>query len=81
MTFPVALPLGKHRVHKFRDLARSAVKRVSVPVSVQKLAQMPMTIMGLAAISSGILMLTLTGGIMFIGLALIGLEYLIADDQ
>ena len=84
MTIPIALPLGrsqgKHRIRKFRDFARTAVKRVSVPKSVRKLAEMPMTLMGLGVISSAIIMLTVTGGLMFIGICLIGLEYLIADE-
>lgn len=83
MTFPVALSLSrsgsKHRI-KIRDFARSAVKRVSVPKSIRKLAEMPMTLMGIGLIASAVTILTVVGGLMFIGIALIGLEYLISDD-
>lgn len=84
MSYPVTLPFApsraKHRASKVRDFAKRAVARVSVPKSIKKLAEMPMTLMGLGVISAGVIMLTTVGGLMFIGVALIGLEYLIADE-
>ena len=82
MTFPVALPLRrtKHRAHTVRDAVKRAFTHVRRQESVRKLAEMPMTVTGIGTIAAGILMLTTVGGLMFIGLALIGLEYLIADE-
>jgi len=84
MTYPVALPFrrsrAKHRVHTVKDAVKRAFSHVRRQESVRKLAEMPMTVTGIGTIAAGILMLTTVGGLMFIGLALIGLEYLIADE-
>lgn len=83
MSYPVSLPFtasrAKHKVHKFRGMARSTIRHVSVPKSLKKMAEMPMTLAGIGLIASAVTILTLTGGLMFIGVTLIGLEYLVTD--
>lgn len=84
MSYPVSLPFSqsyaKHRTRKIRDFARRAVRGISVPQSVRRIAQMPLTVLGIASISTAILTVSLAGGLAFIGLVLIGLEYLVSDE-
>jgi len=82
MTFPVALPLGrsrgKHR--KFRDIARTAVRRVSVPASIQRISQMPLTVLGIGSTIAGIALICLPAALIVMGPVLVGLEFLVADE-
>ena len=80
MTFPVALPLvrGKHR--KFRDIARTSVRRVSVPASIQRISQMPLTVLGIGSTIAGIALICLPAALIVMGPILVGLEFLVADE-
>lgn len=66
---------------KVRDNARGITRRLSVPKSLKKIAEMPLTMMGLGIFASAVTMLTVVGGLMFIGIALIGVEYLITGED
>lgn len=73
--FTEAMPVVRRR------RARSIrLPRVSVPSSVRKLAEIPLTTLGLGGIFAGISLVCLPAALIVGGLALIGLEYVIADD-
>jgi hypothetical protein len=76
-----SLPLPRIRKRDFRLPKSRVISKLTIPASIKKLAQMPMTIMGLSIISSAIIMLTLVGGLMFIGVCLILLEYVITEGD
>ena len=64
---------------RLRDVAKRVIDRISVPASVRKLAEIPLTTMGLGSIIAGISLVCLPAALIVGGFALIGLEYLIAD--
>lgn len=61
--------------------ARELASRLKTPVALKNLASMPLTVTGLGFVDWGIFTQTVTGGLIFAGLALVGLEYLIADPE
>lgn len=62
-----------------RIRVKDALRKITVPASVKRIAEMPLTMIGLGCISAAILTLTVAGGLAFIGIALIAVEYMIAN--
>ena len=64
--------------------ARAAHKRtspVTVPAVVKNLAAYPLTVMGLSSIVAAVILISLVAGLIVLGVSLMALEYLIADED
>lgn len=77
----VRLPPRDLQPTGWRGRVQRVLHRVTAPAPVQRLAAMPLTVAGLGVVAWGIATVTVTGAIIFAGLAAIALEYLIADED
>jgi hypothetical protein len=82
MAYPLRqLPQPTTRRGRIMARLRAAGQRLRVPVPVKRLADYPLTIAGAGVIDWGVCTVSITAGIILGGLALMGLEYLIADEE
>lgn len=79
-----AVPRSRRFENKFARLADvllGFVRGFRLPVSAKNLASMPLTVAGIGCVAAGVFLWSLIAGLIFLGVALIVLEYLIADDR
>ncbi len=60
---------------------QAAFRRLAIPASLRNLLSMPLTVLGLIVMDAGVFTQSVTAGLLVMGVFLIALEYLIADEQ
>lgn len=71
------------RRRRFGAAARRALARATAPATplLAKLAEIPLTVAGIGCIDAAAFVGDTIAGLVVTGLSLIGLEYLLADDE
>ena len=78
---PLVATALQGRVPRMRlDRFRVAARKLTVPASLRRLAEMPLTVAGLACVDVGVYTASITAGWIITGLTLIGLEFLATDS-
>lgn len=78
MTTATLPTLGGVRVRAGRF--REAARRITIPSSLRSIAQMPLTVLGLGCVDTGVFTASPVAGWIVTGLTLIGLEFLATDS-
>ncbi len=81
--YPLHAAPERHRID-WRGRAkavRSALRTVKAPQSVRNAMSMPLTNLGVASISAGVMLISLSAGLIVAGILMIGLEFIIADEK
>lgn len=87
MSSAAIAPTHAGQLVRLRDRAaarlRAVAKRLTVPAALRRLAEMPMTVAGIGCIDAAPFLsnVHVIVGLVVTGLSLIGLEYVIADDE
>ena len=78
-----ALPADERPVKRLGRFLRSAIGSISIPVPdpLRRLAQIPLTTLGLACMDGAAFAGNLIAGLAVTGISLIVLEFLIADSE
>lgn len=66
---------------RVRIHAKHAAKRLQLPSPIRNLLNMPFSMLGVAAVVSGVCLVCLPAGLCVLGVALIGLEYYVSDGD
>jgi hypothetical protein len=81
MATPLRAVPGTGRLSRAAGWLHRLRRTAKVPASLRSLADYPLTVAGLACIDWGVCTASITAGLITAGLSLIGLEYLIADED